>query len=105
MTTATINCAHCKHGYADTALFCPNCGRPKARAAEHDPLIGKLLGERFQVVAMLAPCGLKQPIGPLPNSRDHIRIPALRFADGWRRDRLTLPFRPAAFRDLFRLRL
>ena len=55
--TATINCAHCKHGYADTALFCPNCGRPKARSAEHDPLIGKLLGERFQVLAVLGQGG------------------------------------------------
>ena len=55
--TATINCAHCKHGYADTALFCPNCGRPKARSAEHDPLLGKLLGERFQVLAVLGQGG------------------------------------------------
>jgi serine/threonine-protein kinase len=55
--TATINCANCKHGYADTALFCPNCGRPKARVAEHDPLVGKLLGERFAVQAMLGQGG------------------------------------------------
>ena len=39
MTTASmITCAGCKHSYADTALFCPNCGTPKARdavAADH----------------------------------------------------------------------
>ncbi|MDX2093577.1 MAG: protein kinase [Kofleriaceae bacterium] len=55
--TATINCSNCKHGFADTALFCPNCGRPKARVAENDPLVGKLLGERFSVQAMLGQGG------------------------------------------------
>jgi serine/threonine protein kinase len=50
MTPASITCAGCRHEYAETALFCPNCGRPKVReAAAVDPLIGKLLGERFQV--------------------------------------------------------
>jgi serine/threonine-protein kinase len=52
MTTASsmITCAGCKHSYADTALFCPNCGRAKARdAAPVDPLVGKILGERFQI--------------------------------------------------------
>ncbi|HEX4456285.1 MAG TPA: protein kinase [Kofleriaceae bacterium] len=49
MTTASITCTGCKHAYADTALFCPNCGRPKVREVVSDPLLGKLLGERFQV--------------------------------------------------------
>src|SRR5258706_2059098 len=46
-----ITCAGCKHAYAENALFCPNCGRPKLRDASGvlDPLIGKLLGERFQI--------------------------------------------------------
>jgi serine/threonine protein kinase len=48
--TATITCAGCKHSYVETALFCPNCGRPKVRAAgSGDPLIGTVLGERFLV--------------------------------------------------------
>ncbi|HEY3801897.1 MAG TPA: protein kinase [Kofleriaceae bacterium] len=49
MTTASITCTGCNHAYAETALFCPNCGRPKVREVTSDPLLGKLLGERFQV--------------------------------------------------------
>ncbi len=51
--TASIVCSGCNHGYADTALFCPNCGRPKIRTAVGDALVGKILGERFQVQALL----------------------------------------------------
>ncbi|NVB84886.1 MAG: serine/threonine protein kinase, partial [Kofleriaceae bacterium] len=56
MTTASmITCAGCKHSYADTALFCPNCGTAKARdaAPSGDPLVGKVLGERFQVIEFI----------------------------------------------------
>ncbi|HEY1816744.1 MAG TPA: protein kinase [Kofleriaceae bacterium] len=49
MTTASITCTGCNHAYAEAALFCPNCGRPKVREVTSDPLLGKLLGERFQV--------------------------------------------------------
>jgi serine/threonine-protein kinase len=45
----SILCAGCKHAYVETALFCPNCGRPKVREAASDALVGKVLGERFQV--------------------------------------------------------
>src|ERR1043165_5691283 len=55
--TATIHCTGCKHGYAETALFCPNCGRPKVREAAGDSLVGKVLGERFQVLALLGQGG------------------------------------------------
>ena len=55
--TATITCAGCKHAYAETALFCPNCGRPKVREAPADPLLGKLLGERFQVQELIGQGG------------------------------------------------
>ncbi len=51
--TAQIVCSGCNHGYAETALFCPNCGRPKVRQASGDALVGKLLGDRFQVQALL----------------------------------------------------
>ena len=51
--TAPIVCSGCNHGYADSALFCPNCGRPKVRTTVGDALVGKLLGERFQVQALL----------------------------------------------------
>ena len=55
--TATITCAGCNHGYAETALFCPSCGRPKVRESTADALVGKLLGERFQVQALLGQGG------------------------------------------------
>ncbi|HEX2686570.1 MAG TPA: protein kinase [Kofleriaceae bacterium] len=51
--TATILCAGCQHAYIETALFCPNCGRPKVSDPPADPLPGKLLGERFLVQAPL----------------------------------------------------
>jgi serine/threonine-protein kinase len=51
--TASITCAGCRHAYDESALYCPNCGRPKSREAVTDPLVGKLLGERFQVAAMI----------------------------------------------------
>ncbi|MEO8839929.1 MAG: protein kinase [Kofleriaceae bacterium] len=54
---ASINCAGCKHAYAETALFCPNCGTPKLREATTDPLVGKLLGERFQVQELIGQGG------------------------------------------------
>ena len=55
--TATIHCAGCQHAYTETALFCPNCGRPKVREALADPLLGKLLGERFLVQQQLGQGG------------------------------------------------
>jgi serine/threonine-protein kinase len=59
MTTASmITCAGCKHSYADSALFCPNCGTPKARdAAPMDALVGKVLGDRFQVLELIGQGG------------------------------------------------
>ena len=54
---ASINCAGCKHAYAATALFCPNCGTPKLREATSDPLVGRLLGERFQVQELIGQGG------------------------------------------------
>ena len=55
--TATIHCAGCQHAYTATALFCPNCGRPKPRDAVADPLLGKILGERFLVHDLLGQGG------------------------------------------------
>src|SRR5262245_1045448 len=55
--TVTITCAGCQHAYVETALFCPNCGRPRAREAIADPLLGKILGERFQVQELLGQGG------------------------------------------------
>src|SRR5262249_24473242 len=48
----------CRHAYAETALFCPNCGRPKEHAVPaNDPLVGKLLGERFQMQELIGQGG------------------------------------------------
>ena len=55
--TATIHCAGCQHAYAQAALFCPNCGRPRVREPAADPLLGKLLGERFLVQELLGQGG------------------------------------------------
>src|ERR1700704_6239947 len=52
-----ITCAGCTHAYVESALFCPNCGRPKVREASADALIGKLLGERFQVQELIGQGG------------------------------------------------
>jgi serine/threonine protein kinase len=55
MTTASmITCAGCKHSYADAALYCPNCGTPKAREPiTGESLVGRVLGERFQVLEQI----------------------------------------------------
>ncbi len=53
MNASSITCAGCKHAYVESALFCPNCGRPKVRAAASDALVGKVLGERFVVLEPL----------------------------------------------------
>src|SRR5882757_5338103 len=55
--TGTITCAGCQHAYSETALFCPNCGRPRAQDATGDPLLGKVLGERFLVQELLGQGG------------------------------------------------
>jgi serine/threonine-protein kinase len=57
MNQSAITCAGCKHAYAENALFCPNCGRPKLRESATDPLVGKLLGERFQVQELIGQGG------------------------------------------------
>lgn len=49
MSQSAISCIGCKHALADTALFCPHCGRPKLRDMASDALLGQLLGERFQI--------------------------------------------------------
>ncbi|HEU0036439.1 MAG TPA: protein kinase [Kofleriaceae bacterium] len=55
--STSITCAGCKHSYDESALFCPNCGRPKVREATSDALVGKLLGERFQVQELIGQGG------------------------------------------------
>ena len=52
----SLTCTSCQHAYAETALFCPNCGTPKARGVG-DALLGKLLGDRFQVLDIIGQGG------------------------------------------------
>jgi serine/threonine-protein kinase len=56
-TMPSVTCAGCKHSYDETALFCPNCGRPKLRPEVADPLVGKVLGERFQILELIGQGG------------------------------------------------
>ncbi|MEZ4364799.1 MAG: serine/threonine-protein kinase [Kofleriaceae bacterium] len=49
MSAGTVTCHSCRFQYADTALFCANCGSAKVRDQAADPLLGKVLGERFLV--------------------------------------------------------
>lgn len=56
-TMPSVTCAGCTFSYDETALFCPNCGRPKLRQEAADPLVGKILGERFQIIEMIGQGG------------------------------------------------
>lgn len=53
MSQAAISCIGCKHALADSALFCPNCGRPKLRNLATDALLGQVLGDRFHIQARI----------------------------------------------------
>ena len=46
---AQVTCHVCRYEYADSALFCANCGTAKVRDLGADPLLGKVLGERFLI--------------------------------------------------------
>jgi tRNA A-37 threonylcarbamoyl transferase component Bud32/TolA-binding protein len=50
---APITCTGCRHAYDEAALYCPNCGRPKVREAVTDALVGKVLGDRFEVLELI----------------------------------------------------
>jgi serine/threonine-protein kinase len=56
-TMPSVTCAGCTFSYDETALFCPNCGRPKLRQEATDPLVGKVLGERFQIIELIGQGG------------------------------------------------
>src|SRR5688500_13002789 len=49
MTQVSTTCATCHQPMASAALFCPNCGSPRVRDGSADPLVGKVLGERFLI--------------------------------------------------------
>jgi serine/threonine-protein kinase len=58
MTMPSVTCSGCRHAFAATALYCPNCGRAKDHPqSATDPLVGKLLGERFQVQELIGQGG------------------------------------------------
>jgi tRNA A-37 threonylcarbamoyl transferase component Bud32/tetratricopeptide (TPR) repeat protein len=43
----TRRCDRCGEAYPGDALFCPGCGRRRARTSGLDPLLGQTVGERF----------------------------------------------------------
>ena len=42
MSLAMVPCTNCRHTYPDTALFCPNCGRPMEARRHVDNPTGRI---------------------------------------------------------------
>jgi serine/threonine protein kinase len=52
MSTAIVACTQCQTPFGEAALYCAHCGSAKPREL-HDELLGKVLGDRFTVLARL----------------------------------------------------
>ncbi|HPH66932.1 MAG TPA: protein kinase [Kofleriaceae bacterium] len=52
MSQVAVVCTQCRTPFGETALYCAQCGTAKPRVA-HDELIGKVLGERFTILARI----------------------------------------------------
>jgi serine/threonine protein kinase len=53
-----MECVACHHPNEDGARFCRKCGAPLPQEEEKDPLIGTLVGGRFQITAILGEGGM-----------------------------------------------
>ncbi len=53
-----MECVACHHPNEDGARFCRKCGAPLPQQEEKDPLIGTLVGGRFQITAILGEGGM-----------------------------------------------
>jgi serine/threonine-protein kinase len=54
----SMECVACHHPNEDGARFCRKCGAPLPQAEEKDPLIGTLVGGRFQITGILGEGGM-----------------------------------------------
>ncbi|MFO0586503.1 MAG: protein kinase [Polyangiaceae bacterium] len=53
-----MECVACHHPNDDGARFCRKCGAPLPQEQEKDPLIGTLVGGRFQITGILGEGGM-----------------------------------------------
>ena len=54
----SMECVACHHPNEDGARFCRKCGAPLPQEEEKDPLIGTLVGGRFQITGILGEGGM-----------------------------------------------
>ena len=54
----SMECVACHHPNEDGARFCRKCGAPLPQQEEKDPLIGTLVGGRFQITSILGEGGM-----------------------------------------------
>jgi serine/threonine-protein kinase len=54
----SMECVACHHPNDDGARFCRKCGAPLPQQEEKDPLIGTLVGGRFQITSILGEGGM-----------------------------------------------
>jgi len=54
----SMECVACHHPNDDGARFCRKCGAPLPQEEEKDPLIGTLVGGRFQIISILGEGGM-----------------------------------------------
>jgi hypothetical protein len=54
----SMECVACHHPNDDGARFCRKCGAPLPQQEEKDPLIGTLVGGRFQITGILGEGGM-----------------------------------------------
>ena len=52
-----VLCKKCRLEFAQEALFCPNCGTPKNRDMDGDPLLGTTVAERYQLIQQIGQGG------------------------------------------------
>ena len=55
---SSMECVACHHPNDDGARFCRKCGAPLPQQEEKDPLIGTLVGGRFQITGILGEGGM-----------------------------------------------
>src|SRR5262245_3963135 len=54
----SMECVACHHQNDEGARFCRKCGAPLPQKEEKDPLIGTLVGGRFQISSIIGEGGM-----------------------------------------------